>query len=133
MPWEDKGGGGPWGGGSSSSGGNGGGPWGRGGGGGGGARPPDLEEFIRKGQARFKGFLPGGGVGGKGFFLVLAAVVIIWLFSGVYRVEPDQQGVVLRFGEWVTTTQPGLNWHLPYPIESVQTPAVERSHTIILS
>ncbi len=79
----------------------------------------------------FKGFLPGGGVGGgKGFFFVLAAVVIIWLFSGVYRVEPDQQGVVLRFGEWVTTTQPGLNWHLPYPIESVQTPSVERINAI---
>ncbi len=59
MPWENKGsgGGGPWGGGGSGGGSGGGGPWGSGGGGGGGPRPPDLEEFIRRGQDRFKGFL----------------------------------------------------------------------------
>ncbi len=121
MPWENKGsgGGGPWGGGSSGGGGggggggDGGGPWNRGGGGGG-PRPPDLEEIIRKGQDRFKRFLPGGGVpGGKGFLVILAIIGLIWLASGTYRVQPDQQGVVLRFGKWVTTTQPGLNWHFP--------------------
>ena len=120
MPWEDKGGGG------------GGGPWGRGGGGaGGGPRPPDIEDFIRKGQDRFKGLLPGGGFGGgKGFLIVLAIVAVIWLLTGFYRVQPDQQGVVLRFGAWVDTTQPGLNWHFPYPIETVETPAVERINAI---
>jgi membrane protease subunit HflK len=131
MPWENKGsgGGGPWGGGGG--GGGGGGPWGRGGGAGGGPRPPDIEDFIRKGQDRFKGFLPGGGFGGgKGFLLVLALIVVVWLLSGFYRVQPDEQGVVLRFGEWVNTTQPGLNWHLPYPIEDVETPSVERINAI---
>ncbi len=125
MPWENKGsgGGGPWGSGSGGGSGGGGGPWGSGGGGGGGGgggpRPPDLEEFIRRGQDRFKGFLPGGGlVGGRGFVVILVLIVLIWLFTGFYRVQPDQQGVVLRFGEWVTTTHPGLNWHLPYPIET---------------
>ncbi len=122
MPWENKssGGGGPWGGGGGSGGGSGGGgsggggPWGSGGGGGGGPRPPDLEELIRRGQDRFKGMLPGGGLlGGRGFLVILVLAVILWMFSGFYRVQPDQQGVVLRFGEWVTTTQPGLNWHMP--------------------
>ena len=36
--------------------------------------------------------------------------------TGTYRVQPDEQGVVLRFGKWVDTTQPGLNWHFPYPV-----------------
>jgi membrane protease subunit HflK len=127
MPWENKGGsggGGPWGGGS-----NGGGPWGRSGGPGG-PRPPDLEEIIRRGQDRFKGMLPHGGLGGVGLGIVLLAVFILWLASGLYRVQPDEQGVVLQFGKWVTTTQPGLRWHLPYPIETVETPSVENIQAI---
>jgi membrane protease subunit HflK len=130
MPWQQGGnggsggsGGGPWGGGGSG----GGGPWGRGSGGG---RPPDFEDFIRKGQDRFKRFLPAGGGGGRGLLVVGAALLVLWMLSGFYRVQPDQQGVVLRFGQWVTTTQPGLNWHLPYPIESVDTPAVEAINSI---
>jgi membrane protease subunit HflK len=68
--------------------------------------------------------------GGRGFIIILAIIGLIWLASGTYRVQPDQQGVVLRFGEWVDTTQPGLNWHFPYPIESVETPSVERINAI---
>ncbi len=133
MPWENKGGGGgPWGGGSGGGGGGsgGGGPWGRGGGGGQGPQAPDLEEIIRRGQDRFKGMLPGGGMSGGVFGLILLALVVIWFATGFYRVQPDQQGVVLRFGKWVETTQPGLNWHLPYPIETVETPSVERINAI---
>ncbi len=132
MPWQSQGGG-PWGGGSG-----GGGPWGgRGGSGGrgggplgGGQQPPDIEEIIRKVQARLKGFLPGGGMGGRGILLAIAVVIGIWLLTGFYRVQTDQQGVVLTFGEWTATTQPGLNWHLPYPIETVMTPSVERVNQI---
>ena len=141
MPWQSQGGGGPWGGGS------GGGPWGGrsgsgggrgnggsggpfGGGGGGSQQPPDFEDAIRKAQERIKGFLPGGGMKGKGLAIVLAAVVGVWLLTGFYRVQTDQQGVVLRFGEWVNTTAPGLNWHIPYPIESVVTPSVEEINQI---
>src|SRR5262249_29100291 len=58
--------------------------------------------------------------------LVLVAVVAIWLVSGFYRVLPDEEGVVLRFGAYNRTTQPGLNYHLPAPIESVLTPSVTR-------
>ena len=144
MPWQSQGGGGssggsgggPWGSGSGGSGGNGG-PWGRGSGGGsgggggfGGPRPPDFEDFIRKGQDRFKRLLPGGASGGRGFLIVVLILVVLWLVSGLYRVQPDQQGVVLRFGEWVNTTQPGLKWHWPYPIETVDTPSVERINSL---
>jgi len=132
MPWQSggSGGGGPWGGGGS---GNTGGPWGQGGGGGGGGygqRPPDLEEMIRRSQERLKGAVPGGFGGGKGILIAIAVLLVLWMLSGFYRVQPDEQGVVLRFGEWVETTQPGLNWHLPYPIETVITPSVEAINSI---
>ncbi len=68
--------------------------------------------------------------GGRGFLVILAIIGLIWLASGTYRVQPDEQGVVLRFGDWVTTTQPGLNWHFPFPIETVDTPSVERINAI---
>ncbi len=134
MPWENKGsgGGGPWGSGSGGGGGgsNGGGPWGRGSGGGGGQKPPDLEEIIRRGQDRFKGFLPSGGIGGMGFGIIIVVAFFLWMATGLYRVQPDEQGVVLQFGKWVNTTQPGLRWHLPYPIETVVTPSVENIQAI---
>jgi len=141
MPWQSQGGGGPWGGGGSGGGpwgGRGGGGGGRGngsgggpfGGGGGGQQPPDFEEAIRKAQERMKAYLPGGGMGGKGIALLIAAAIGVWLLTGFYRVQTDQQGVVLRFGEWVNTTRPGLNWHIPYPIESVVTPSVEQINQI---
>src|SRR3546814_18391661 len=75
MPWENKGGGGPWGGGGGGSGG--GGPWGRGGGPGGGPRPPDFEDFIKRGQDSFRSILPGGGAGlGNSASLLLGLGVI---------------------------------------------------------
>src|SRR5215218_1886883 len=117
MPWSNQGGG-PWGSGSK-------GPWGSGPQSSG-PTPPDLEELLRRSQDRLKTVLPGGGLGGRGLLLLLAVAIIAWLVSGFYRVEPDEQGVVLRFGRFVETTQPGLNYHLPYPIESVLTPKVTR-------
>lgn len=124
MPWSNNGDGnpggrGPWGQGPS---GGGGGPWGQGGGPG--AQPPDLDELLRKGQDRLKNIFPGGKVGGGGFLLVGLVIFVLWLATGFYRVETDQQGVVLRFGKFSELTQPGLNYHLPYPIESVSTPPV---------
>jgi len=74
--------------------------------------------------------MPGGIGGGRGIALAALAVAAIWLASGVYRVQPDEQGVVLRFGKWVETTQPGLHWHLPAPIETVLTPKVTRVNRI---
>jgi membrane protease subunit HflK len=53
-----------------------------------------------------------------------------WLASGFYRVNTQQEGVVLRFGKWVESTPPGLHYHLPYPIETVLTPEVTRDNRI---
>ena len=131
MPWKQQGGGGgsPFGGGQ--------GPWGRppSGGGGGGGRgpggpPPDFEDMLRRGQDRFRRLVPGGLRGGRGLILLVVAAIALWLLSGFYRVQPDEQGVVLRFGEWTRTTPPGLNYHLPGPIESVLTPKVTRVNRI---
>jgi len=57
-------------------------------------------------------------------------LVIIWVASGLYRVLPDEQGIVLRFGKFVNTTQPGLNYHIPYPIETALTPKVTKVNRI---
>jgi len=86
--------------------------------------------MIRQSQDRLRRLLPGGFGGGRAIGLAVLALVVIWLLSGFYRVQPDQQGVVLRFGQWVETTQPGLNWHIPYPIETVLTPSVEAINAI---
>ena len=108
MPWQSQGGGGggPWGG---SGGGGGQGPWGggnQGGGGGQGTPPPDIEEMLRRSQDKIKRFLPSGG-SGKGMVLIAILVIAGWLITGFYRVNAQQQGVVLRFGEWVRPSPPG--------------------------
>jgi membrane protease subunit HflK len=74
--------------------------------------------------------LPGGSLSGKGLGLILLAAIAIWGFSGFFRVEPDELGVVLRFGKYVREVQPGLNYHLPYPIETVLTPKALRVNKI---
>lgn len=120
MSWKNQSGGpwgngprGPWGSGPSSS----------------GPTPPDIEDLIRRSQDRLRHMMPGS-MGAKGIVLLVALLVGGWLLSGFYRVEPDEQGVVLRFGKFVQLTQPGLNYHLPYPIETVVTPKVTRVNRI---
>jgi membrane protease subunit HflK len=74
--------------------------------------------------------LPGGNLGGRGFALIVLGVLVLWGFSGFFRVEPDELGVVMRFGKQVREVQPGLNYHLPYPIEKVLTPKALRVNKI---
>ena len=111
-------------------------PWGSPPGGGngsgrGGQRPPNIDEVVEKIQKLINKFIPGGKSGGnKPIIFGLILIVVIWAFSGLYRVLPDEQGVVLRFGKFVSTTQPGLNYHIPYPIESVLTPKVTKVNRI---
>ncbi len=64
--------------------------------------------------------------GGRRFllFIALPVVVALWLVTGVYMVQPSEQGVVLRFGAYQYTSGPGLNYHLPFPIERVFVVAV---------
>ena len=141
MPWNDKNGGsrsngnGPWG----PSGGGGGGPWGGGPPrGGGGNNPPDLEELLRKSQQSLKKVLPGGGGKGPGAGVnrafIAVAVIGVLAFVGynffTFRVQPDELGVVLRFGEYNRQASPGLNFRLPYPIETVDLPKVTRINRI---
>jgi membrane protease subunit HflK len=128
MFWQSQGGGpwgigprggGPWGGGNRGNG-SGPGPRGRG------PQPPDFEELLRRGQARFRSVLPGNFNSRTWIALVAVAVVVLWLLNGFYTVAADEVGVVLRFGAYNRTTQPGLNYHLPGPIEKVLTPSVTR-------
>ena len=99
MPWSNQGGGGPWGSGGK-------GPWGSGPQSSG-PTPPDLEEILRRGQDKLRRVLPGGNLGGRGFALMVLGVLVLWGFSGFFRVEPDELGVVLRFGKEVREVQPG--------------------------
>ena len=136
MPWNNQGGGnnggGPWGqggGGGGSGSGGGGGPWGQGGGGG--QPPQDIDAIIRQGRDAWRRMMPGGGASsGRTFTILVLVFGLIWTATGFYRVNPQQQGVVLRFGEWVRTSPPGLHYHLPFPIESVLTPEVTSDNRI---
>ncbi len=106
--------------------------------------PPDLDEVFKNLQDKF-GSLFGGKGGGKGggksgsssggfsslgIGLVVAILLVIWLATGFYKIEEAERGVVLRFGEHVTTVRTGLHWHLPIPIESVEKVDVTRVHTL---
>jgi len=125
MAWNNNSGG-PWGGGG---GGGGGGPWGNGGGngnrGGGGGpfgsrRPPDMEDVIRKGQERLRNLIPGGFGSFKGIILIVLAAVVIWLLTGFFRVQPNQQAVQLIFGKpYGQPAEQGLHYNLPSPIGTV--------------
>ena len=112
-------------------------PWGtppgggNGNGSGRGPTPPDIDKIIREIQNKIKNFLPGGSASGsKPIGLILLILVFVWIASGLYRVLPDEQGVVIRFGKFIKTTQPGLNYHIPFPVEAVETPKVTKVNRI---
>ena len=100
-----------------------GGPWGSG------SKPSDLDEFLRLSQDKLGSLLPGN-LGGRGIALIALAAVALWGFSGFFRVEPDELGVVMRFGKFQREAPPGLNYHLPYPIETALTPQALRINKI---
>jgi len=124
MPWSNQSGGG-------RKGSGGGGPWGQGPSGGP-HQQPDLEELLKRSQDRLKQVMPGGtGVPGSFLFLgaiVLAAIVAFYAFT--FRVNPDELGVVMRFGKVERQEAPGLHFRLPYPIEEVRLPKVTRQNII---
>jgi modulator of FtsH protease HflK len=121
MPWSNQSGG-PWGSGPR-------GPWGSGPQTPGGSRPPDLEDLLRRGQDKLRDLMPGN-LGGRGIAIIALAAVALWGASGFFRVEPDEIGVVLRFGKFVREVDPGLKYHLPYPIETALTPQALRVNKI---
>ena len=117
MAWKNQGGG-PWGSGPK-------GPWGSGPQSSG-PTPPDLEDLLRRGQDKLQSLIPGGHFSAMGVVIAILAAAVLWGLSGFFRVQPDELGVVLRFGKYVRTVQPGLNYHLPYPIETVLLPKALR-------
>lgn len=100
-------------------------PWGKGNGKG--DAPPDLDEVWRRLRDRFGGRGRGGGGGSGGaegpdprlFLFAIPVIAVIWLLTGFYVVQPGEQGVVLRFGGYHETTQPGWHWQVPYPVDRV--------------
>jgi len=91
--------------------------------------PPDLDEAMRSLQNKLGGLFGGGNNGDdnngsspslKGLGFLAVGAVALWSASGFYIVDEGNRGVVTRFGEYVETTQPGLNWHVPTPVENVE-------------
>ncbi len=124
MPWSNQGGGGgggPWGKPPNQ------GPWGQGPAGG--QRPPDLEEILRRGQDKLRQVLPGG-FGGKGVALAALLAIGVWGLSGFYTVQPNEAGLNMLFGRYVSKTGAGLHYNWPYPVGSVQKLRVEDRNTI---
>ncbi len=128
---------GPWGNQSGGGRGGNGGPWGQGPRGSGGSNPPDLEELLRRSQDRLKRVLPGGG-GGRGTspVAIIAIIAIVVAFIAynffTFRVDPDELGVVTRFGQINRKAEPGLNLRLPFPIERVYLPKVTRVNSVTI-
>jgi membrane protease subunit HflK len=114
MNWNKNNG--PWGSGGNN-------PWGEGS-----SNNRDLENSIKKAKEKFGRFKLGSP---RNFSFFLIVVLFIWLATGFYRVEPDEQGVELLFGKWnQTTTEPGLHIFFPTPIGKVMTPKVENIRKI---
>ena len=73
------------------------------------------------------------GLRGRGLALLGGLLGILWIMSGIYKVQPDEQGVVLRFGQWVRSADPGLHYRLPWPFESLLLPKVTQIKQIKLT
>jgi membrane protease subunit HflK len=90
----------------------------------------DLDDVLRNFQRRLSALFGRGSGGsslgsgqnspgfGKGVTSILVLIGAVWIGSGLYRVDAQERAVILRFGQYVQTTGPGYNWHLPWPIET---------------
>lgn len=109
--------------------------------------PPDLDEVLRNVSKRINELFGRKGSGGSGnderpgdegpkkqgggnIVVMVLLLLVVWAASGFYIVEEGQRGVVLRFGKHVDTTQAGLRWHMPYPIEKVESVNVSQVRTV---
>ena len=93
-------------------------------------QPPSLDDIIRNLQKTFNKFSGGKSGGSRPIIMGILILLGLWAASGLYRVLPDEQGVVLRFGKFVNMTQPGLHYHLPMPFERVLTPKVTKVNRV---
>lgn len=108
------------------------------------SNPPDLDDVLRNISKRINEILgrksggsdeEPGGEGPKrqsssGIVAIVILLLIVWAASGFYIIDEGQRGVVLRFGKHVDTTQAGLRWHMPYPIEKVEAVNVSQVRTV---
>ena len=92
--------------------------------------PPNLDDVIKNVQNTINKFSGGKSGGSKPIILGILIILGLYIASGLYRVLPDEQGVVLRFGKFVNTTQPGLHYHFPMPFERVLTPKVTKVNRV---
>ena len=92
--------------------------------------PPNLDDLIKNFQKTINKFSGGRSGGSRPLILGLLILLVLYVGSGLYRVLPDEQGVVLRFGKFVNTTQPGLHYHFPMPFERVLTPKVTKVNRV---
>ena len=90
--------------------------------------PGDYDDYIKNFQKKLRSLFPNNSPANVTIFLLIAG--LIWLGSGFYRVGTDEQGVVTRFGEYVRTSEPGLHYHLPFPVEKVFKPKVTKVNRI---
>lgn len=100
--------------------------------------PPDLDEVFRKFRDKLAGLFGGKPSSprrqtpssdiGMGIGLVVFVIFMLWMASGFYKLEEAERGIVLRFGKHVETTQKGLHWHIPRPIEKVEKVNVAERH-----
>ena len=81
-----------------------------------GSQPPDIDELLSNLQDKFKIGLPKKGV----FSYIIILAIIVWLATGIFIIDPEEQGVIKRFGEVTEVVGPGPHYHLPTPIETVQ-------------
>lgn len=82
---------------------------------------PEVDQVLERLRARFKGKGPRpGGLSSGGAGIVAGAIAALWVLSGIYTVDAQERAVVMRFGAYVATAEPGAHWHLPWPIESVE-------------
>lgn len=95
-----------------------------------GDKPNDLDQIVQNWQRRLGKILGGGGggksqPGGGGGYVLVILLAIAWMFTGLYKLDQAERGVVQRFGAYTVTTMPGLRWHLPFPIETVDVVNIE--------
>ena len=92
-------------------------------------QPEGVGALLREGVLKL---VRAPRLGRRSVRLLVAMVVIGWAATSIYRVQPDEQGVVLRFGRWIDTTQPGLHVHMPFPIDTVLLPKVTQINQVQL-
>lgn len=110
--------------------------------------PPDLDDVLKNVNKKISDIFSkkggnGGGnrkgpegdgsaphMGSKGITVIVMMLVVVWIASGFYIVNEGQRGVVLQFGAYSETTQAGLRWHVPYPVEAVELVNVAQVRTV---